>query len=368
MEWFVALATALIVGAAGVATPLYNWDLINYVASAYAWEGLTGRPLSDRVYGDVAAEVGPNVFGALTQGDYRATVHGDPEALRQQMPIVRIRVVYLGLMRLLHAAGATYPQATYLVSAAAASAAVLVLGLICRSLGLSLFVVPLVVVSCGYVRLARLSTPDAITCLATLLMVWLVLTRRPAAHAVAAVLPLVRTDFVLLSMLAAAYGWLDGRRTTAVASAFVAVSLYLGLDTMNGGYGWRTLVNVTFIGGAHPYPKTMPLATGVRPYVDAYLRGAWSILRHPHVFIYGAAVGVLWPTARRRTLPREQLAILVIMMAFVASHWVLFPVYGERFFSAPASAVLLVVLAHLSGAAPALPGGDARREAWQPLA
>jgi hypothetical protein len=221
------------------------------------------------------------------------------------------------------------------------------LGLICRSLALSPLVVPFVVVSCGYVRLARLSTPDAITCLAALLAVWLILTRRQAAQAVSAVLPLFRTDFVLLSVLLAAYGWFDGRRTSALVSGLSAFGLYLVVNAAVGGYGWLTLINFALILGAYPYPESMPIADRVEPYLDVYLRGAWTIVRHPHILIYSGAALLYWSRTGRRAMPREQAATLGIMGAFVASHWLFFPVYGERFFSSAASVVLLVVLAHV---------------------
>lgn len=356
--WFVALATTVLVGAVGAMKPLHNWDMISYVAAAYASEGLAGRELSDRVYADVAAEVGPDAFSTLVEGEYRATVHRDPESLRQQLPITRIRVVYVALVRLAHAAGATYPQATYLVSAVAAAVSVILLSLICRSLGLSLLLVPLVVLWGGYIRLARLSTPDAITCLVALLVVWLLLTKRPLAYAVAALLPLFRSDFVLLSVLLAAFGWLDGRRVVALVSALTGVALYLGLNAAFGGYGWRTLVNVTFIVGAHPYPETMAVVPGIEPYLRAYWRGVGTILRHHHILVYAGVFLLFWSRAGRQAMPREQLAALGVMAAFMAGHWLLFPVYGERFFSSAASTVLLVALAHLSRVWPLSGGSD----------
>lgn len=342
------LLTAVALAVTGATRPLYNWDLIAYVAAAYTPEGLSGRVLSDRVYQDVAAEVGPAVFATLVEGEYRETVWRDPEALRQQLPIARVRVGYVSLMRWLHGAGWTYPRASYLISAAATAGAAIVLGLLCRTLGLSPLLVPLVVVSCGYVRLARLSTPDALACLGALTAIWLWLSARTAACVVAALLPLVRSDFVLLPVLLAVADVVAARRrTAALAAALVAGALYLWVNAVAGGYGWRMLIHLTFILGASPYPDRVALARDLGPYLQVYRRGAWSAVTHPHALIYATAIVTWWRTRRRDPIPPEQAAALGVMTGFVAIHWALFPVYGERFFSAPASVVLLVLVAHL---------------------
>lgn len=347
IEWSVVAITAAVLGVVGVTRPLYNWDMIGYVAAAYTSAGLSGRALSEQVYRDVEAEVGPTLFATLVQGEYRETVWRDPEALRQQLPIVRIRVAYVALIGLLHGAGATYPQATYIISAVSVAAAVIVLGLLCRALGLSPLFVPLVALSCGYVRLARLSTPDALACLGALLAMWLWLTRRRAAWVVAAALPLVRSDFVLLPVLMAASEWRTGRWRVALTSALVATGLYAAVNAAAGGYGWRMLIHLTFIVGAFPYPERLPLTSSGDAYLQVYLRGARSVIQHPHGLIYGSALVAWWRTRRRTPMPEAQAAALGVMTAFVASHWLLFPVYGERFFSAAASVVLLVLVAHL---------------------
>lgn len=357
VEWSAVAATSLWLAIMGVTAPLYNWDLINYVAAAYTSAGLSGRALSERVYADVRAEVGPTTFATLVTGEYRQAVWRDPEALRQQVPIARIRVFYVALMQLLHRAGASLPQATYVISAAATAGAALVLGMLCRTLGLSPLLVPLVVASCGYVRLARLSTPDALACLGALTTMWLWLSGRAGAYLVAALLPLVRSDFVLLPALLAAVDVVAARRrAVAMVAALVAGGIYLWVNVMAGGYGWRMLLHLTFIVGAFPYPERLPLSSDLGPYLRVYWRGVLSVLGHPHVLIYAGALVAYWQTRLRHPMPQGQAGALGVMTAFVAVHWLFFPVYGERFFSAPASVVLLVLVAHVWRLLGAQPG------------
>jgi len=60
----------------GVIRPVYNWDIIGYVASSYYKDGFRGKELSEKTYNDIKAEVGKETFESLTKGygGYRENV------------------------------------------------------------------------------------------------------------------------------------------------------------------------------------------------------------------------------------------------------------------------------------------------------
>jgi hypothetical protein len=70
--------TAALVFFIGVARPLYNWDIVGYVAFAYHADGYRGAELSSKTYGALRGEVEADVFYILpmtesTRTPYSAT-------------------------------------------------------------------------------------------------------------------------------------------------------------------------------------------------------------------------------------------------------------------------------------------------------
>lgn len=345
--------TMFAVLAFGLCRPANNWDLIGYVAAASSADGHRGADLSRVTFDSLGAAVDPATFQLMTQqDDYRRTVFSDPVSLSQQLPFYRIRVAYVRTLRAIHAAtGMGYPKATHVVSAAFAALSVLLLAALCREVGVPLAAVPVIAVPAGMLDIASLSSPDAMACAFALLALLALLRRSGWLVVVAAVLPLVRTDFVLLSALLCAHAFIDTSRVRATVAMAVAVAAYLAAS--RGAYGWLTLFNMSFIHKS-PYPATLAPSHAFGDYLRPYVTVAMGLAMHPQGAIYGLGIFV----AGFGRQPAEALAdrtrfigLLVLPAVFVGIHLVLFPAASFRFFVFAASAIMVWLMARLSAPA-----------------
>jgi hypothetical protein len=336
------MAAALAVLGLGLRKPYNNWDVIGYTAAALSAEGCRGTGLNEATYASLRNAVDADTFTLLTQGDdYRRTVRADPASLAQQLPFYGIRVLYLRLLGALHALGAGYPQATHIVSAAFAALSVVLLALIGREAGAPPWAVPLVAACAGLVDVARLSTPDAMACFFALLTSYALLRRSMLVFVLAALLPLVRTDFLLFSLLVLGQTFAGGRRAASVAAMAAAAACYAWTVKAHGGYGWLTLFNTSLISKT-AYPAALQPSHAIGAYLRPYLTTAYSFTQQPHFAIYGLAL--VWLLVRRDTGTDERErrlcgAMCLVPLAFVALHLLLFPADTYRFFVATTALV-----------------------------
>lgn len=333
----------------GYAKPLYNWDMITYVASAFHMDGLSGQQLSEATYDLVREEVGEERFNSLIEGDYRSVVYRDPRSLEQQLPFYTPRVFYIGAMRFLSSLGFNYAESSYLVSSLFSAASVFLVALILGQFSVSVYVLPLVVLFSGLVQLARYSTPDAMACFFALTAFYMLISGRIYYLMIAAILPLVRTDFIILSLLFSVNGVLERRKLIAVSSAFVAILLYLVVNREMGNYGWLTIFNFTLI-EIDPYPKDLEFSIYWKDYLRPYISTVWNLTKHLHGLIFFLAFA-LWYTAKKKDSTELTLEdrSLWICLVFVVLHLLAFPVYKDRFFTSTAIIGLIYTLSKVRG-------------------
>jgi len=202
-------------------------------------------------------------------------------------------------------------------------------------------VLPLLVLGAGHLDVARASVPDALACFFSLLAILLALKRSRWLYVVSAVLPLMRTDYLILSVLLMAYQYRDGQRSYAMISLIGSVVAYVCVSGLWGGYGWLTLFNFTLITGAVPFPAELSISERFSDYIAPYGR-LWSPLLHSHLFvIYCLAAFVIVKKFGRQKSSREFWMLFAIPFTFLVLHLGLFPLYEDRFFGFVASLTLL---------------------------
>ncbi|MFZ5604032.1 MAG: hypothetical protein ACOY7J_16390 [Pseudomonadota bacterium] len=331
--------------------PVYNWDMIGYVAAAYHKDGYRGQELLDKTYSDIRNEVGADVYADLVGGrnpHYRQTVAADPVALEQQLPFYSIRIVYVELMRGLKRLGMEYPASTYRISIVFSVLCVFALGLLCIQQRVPLMAVPFVVLAAGYVDLVALSLPDAMACFFALLATWAVLDGRKLAYLLAALLPLVRTDYFILSCFLMGYCFWKGNRIASVITVVAVLAVYGVTNAAHAHYGWLTLFNFTFMEFS-PYPAELRLSTNPMDYIKPYIAATTTFLTHAHMPFYFLALFLLARRGKIKIVSIEasHLLLLLIPLLFLAVHLALFPLLQERFFVYSSSLVLIWIMKQL---------------------
>jgi hypothetical protein len=285
-------------------------------------------------------------FSKLVTGEYRETVFRDPSSLEQQLPFYSARVVYIELIRLFKYFGLSYTKATYVISAIFASLSVLVLGLIILEATVSIAMLPLVIMLTGYWEIARLSTPDAMACFFSLLAIYSLIRNGKLVFLVAAILPLIRTDFILLSGLLMIFTYRRGDRFISLFSLLSAAAIYILVTKLTGNYGYLTLFNFTFIGSLNPYPADIIISRRVADYLIPYGLLLQSLVSHPHTVVYALALYLFW-------VKRDQFkggkvhfyCLFFLPFVFTAAHMLLFPSHHFRFFIFSASLIFVWSLA-----------------------
>ena len=336
----VILLTSVFFLILGITSPSYNWDIVAYVAAAYHQDGLSGRKLSSATYGELKREAGGSRFKELTDGDYEDVVFKDPRSLEQQLPFYTIKVAYIQLMRFLKALGMSYTHSTYVISAIFTSASVLMIALFLLHFGVPILWLPVAATVAGYGTIAGYSTPDAIACFFALLLIYFFIKGSKASYVLAALLPLVRTDLAILSLLTMGFDFYRRRSIYPILSAAAALAMYVVINKLAGNYGWLALFNFTFI-KITPYPKQMQISGNVGAYLQAYVTGVRNFISSRHIIIY---VLVLFIFVFRKGYKKPTLeinAILMICLLYASAHFALFPVYEDRFFAFPASLLFL---------------------------
>lgn len=347
LEYGLIGLVAVLICAYGLLRPFHNWDVIGYVAAAYHADGYRGADLSKRVFGTIEADVDPKLFTALTTGPYRETVFKDPESLEQQVPFYSIRVVYVNLIRAAGRLGLNYSQASYWISALSAAAGAVLLWRIALVFGVRAFFLPILVVPFVIADLPIFSTPDALVCAYALACVLHGLKGGRYTGVLLGLIPLFRTDYILLSVLVSAYLYFTGQRRHALVGCVLAAACHALVSWLSLSYGWLTLFNFSFL-NRDPYPAAMKLVEDPAVYWLPYRAMLSRLVTQPEFALYAVVLVLVLTQLRRIREPRFFYA-LVMPTLFVAVHLALFPMYQSRFFAFAISLMSLGVIFWLQG-------------------
>ena len=339
----VILLTSVFFLILGITSPSYNWDIVAYVAAAYHQDGLSGRKLSSATYNELKREADANTFKELTAGDYVDVVFKDPHSLEQQLPFYTIKVAYIQLMRFLKALGMSYTHSTYIISASFTAASVLMIALFLLHFGVPILWLPVAATVAGYGTIASYSTPDAIACFFALLLIYFFIKGSKASYVISALLPLVRTDLAILSLLTMGFDFYRRRSIYPILGAAAALAVYVIINRLAGNYGWLALFNFTFI-KITPYPKEMQISDNIGAYLQAYAAGVRNFISSRHIMIYVLVLFIFVFRQGHKKPTSEIDAIMVICLLYASAHFALFPVYEDRFFAFPASLLFLSLI------------------------
>ena len=330
--------------------PMNNWDMIPYTAAAYEREGLSGEELRAATYRDVEEYVPEAKFASMVQrGYYRQTVYSDQTAFEQQLPFYNIRYLYISLVHFLGVFLGSFSFATVVVSAFFGSLLIFVSGLMHFSLPskVAYFLTPPLVSAAGAFSLARFSTPDAFAAFGGALMFFLFLRKRIfAAAVIIALLPLFRTDFLILSAFASIYLFFSSKRLAAF-SAIGAALLYFWVGAYAGNYGHATIFNFTLVYGPQPYPADMEISQNIGDYIRVYVRGVLAFVTGKE-FLFAIAIFVLWSTMLHKRDGVEPFGqFFFLTLAFVLTHFALFPAaFSRTYFLLIWSGLMLLIHAY----------------------
>ena len=343
---FIVISTVMLVLTYGIIRPHHNWDMIAYVATAHKEDGLHGSRLSEATYNDIRGEVSSDLFDDLTSGNYRLSVFSNPISLEQQIPFYEIKIAYIEAMRLLHTLGVPYPKTTYVISAVCSAISIVLIAAFCGHFSVSVIWVPALAAFSGYFSLSAYSTPDAMASMVALAAILTLIKKSKLAFLFGSLLPIVRAELIILSIIISYFLYLRDRRFAALAVAPIAMAFYFLINHAVKNYGWAVLYNFTFM-GIDPFPQNMRLATDPWLYLKPYFSAAQSLFSDRHFVAWGVSVYIFINFKMYKKLTEDTTVLFVVPALYSVAHIALFPVYDERFFAFPVSLICVGLLAVL---------------------
>lgn len=358
--------------------PLFNWDVLGYVACAYSLEDSDIEAVHKKTYDSVRQGVSKRTWRALTTGtSYRRKNFEDPSVFAQQLPFYRNRVLYIGSIYLLEKVGVEPAMASAYVSLGAyVLVAFILFGWTVRRMPpwLALPVALGLAFSGPLISVARLSTPDALCALfvATGLFILVELQRPRLGVLLCMAAIFVRPDVVVFALpLCVALGLFAGpHRGLSLPWAFslgaATVVSFMVLEHASGARPWWVVFHFAMV-SITPNVNSIPAGFELDTYLKAVRGGlaGWGNWFYPHVVLGGLAAWAASVGSRWRRLSSETVVLGVLVFACVV-RFLLFPRMWDRLFApyfVSMELVLVSVLASLAKRRSASDGTQARNSA-----
>lgn len=256
----------------GILHPELNYDAIPYVALAKEMRGDGGKA---EAYREFASRLGSSGFQEYVSGPYRERMYRDDAFFQVNLRFYTGRPFYIFLCSVVGSLVRSDVAATYIISAVAAALALLLSYVIAGAAGLvgnSRLAVPLTWITAGGLKLAGLSTPDALATFVSLLFVLTSITgpwkgvRAICLILLAVLMVTTRAEYLLLVTILMLLEWLLEPRHRLIATLVVvgASSTYLVIQKILAPHGYVALVNFSLI-HQFPVPDLVPHWHGYIP-------------------------------------------------------------------------------------------------------
>lgn len=326
------VSTALL----GALRPVFNWDMIPYVALAEERHGMADTARHDRAYQLVHAAAPAQDWALLTQANrYRMHQYANADAFDTQLGMYRIKVGYIAAARALNPFVPTI-HAYRLINLFALillSAAVMWWMRAGRFGRAAFFLVPVLLIA-ELPAAAQLITPDLLC--ASFAAAGLALLRRGRwlfAAACFAAATLARPDFIFFPATWLAVALATRTSVKEAASCFGAAAAAYGLTMLVGNYsGWWPHFSVSLV-------ERMDDLRAVPPFsLDVFLRGfARAMVANVTTQIWPALVmllGACWLSLRDRQSRQWDRAdrLFLALILSLAARCVVFPMPDDRLY------------------------------------
>lgn len=319
--------------------PINNWDVIGYLASLFWLEGFDAIQIHALTYSSLEAAVSPSRFTMLSEaGAYHSAVHNDPNALLAQVPFYATRILLLTMAQGLYLFGIEPIQALHLVNACAITLLwILMAQWVLPKHTSSWWLLLLLFALAGAVSLGRTVTPDALSALVAFASIKACLSKHRLAWLGPLLLPLARTDYVLLSGLICLWQFWQHKQWKWVLVAAISGSIMWSLNNWAGHYGYRIIMQFTLL-DAVAFPAQMPITWSLADYPSFLWLGIRELASGTALWLVLA--GTVYAKFRKLTFSSDEKSVLVVIGLFTAVHFLIFPAGFQRFY---VGCVLLVI-------------------------
>ena len=306
--------------------PLPTFDRYLYAGAVASLQYSDPATIHHIAHAEFDAQPSPFHFESVASEPYFADVRDHPDHFAQQMGLFRVKLGYVAVGYVLWRAGLPILVGLRLISACC----LFVVGLAVLSWTREPVLSALLVMTAPVLNIGRMVTADPLSS-ALILLALLALVRKWQALAAALLLTsiVVRSDNVVLVLIL--LGWMIWNRRMPTRAgalcAVVAVAVGAFINRFAGMYGWRVLMQHSFI-QPEAEPLTHPVLISFAGYLQA-LAGLRGILYSSMV------VWVFVATAVWRSLPENSFlrSLLPAVGLFVVVRLLIFPNFDDRVFA-----------------------------------
>ncbi len=347
--------------------PLYNWDIIPYVACVLDWQGLDNNTLHQHTFAEMHAALPLGMYDSYTQADnYRQILASNPVAFAEQLPFHHIRPLYTALNSLWFMLGVPLAKTTVLTSIVSAlwMAALVFLWLQQNGLnGIQLLVSSLLLALCsGILQISNVSTADALSA-AMLLTAFYCLQYHSINWAYCYLLLSLtaRTDNIIVIIII----WIALNtqqfkilkqtlqtlplhliywRVTQLAILFFIYGL---IQFFSAGYGWQITFYHTFIEQL-AFPAQQAIHLSFNQYLTVLLPKTLEAFYSVNSLFFNFTLLVFLnfnvENSSQNAIIKRNIFLNNYLMLALIIHLLLFPAFWQRFFIAQTAFLLITVL------------------------
>ncbi len=321
--------------------PAYNWDMIAYMACSIGMEESDFEKVHNETYTLLKNQVPESVFVELTAGDYRETMLNSSDAFKEQIPYYSIRILYISIITVLYKLGMSMTLATVVPSLLSILLLMVIIFEIAdKTIGNTLIAGTLTLILMGFppiLKLARQSTPDALSILVLTAIAILYITNknRSLIFPLMAIAILTRTDTIiwcalLLGIDAIVYRKSIPKRWLSNLFQFtLLVGLLFSLNQVFHNGGWKVVFYNSFIQRMNfPLSDTPEFSLG--EYFGVLLSSSWYFFSYFLILCLG--LFLMWNKNVLSLLSNKGIIIVGVCILTTISKFILFPAVNGRFY------------------------------------
>jgi hypothetical protein len=345
--------------------PINNWDVIGYLATFFWLEGFDATQVHNLTYSSLQASVSPERFTMLSEaGTYHSAVHAAPQALMAQVPFYATRVLLLMMVQGLNAIGIEPIQAFHLVNASAVTVLwVLMARWVSPVHKSSWWWLLLLFALAGALSIGRTVTPDATSALVAFSSIMVCVSKHRLAWLGPLLLPLARTDYVLLSGFICLWQFWQSKQLKWILVAALSGVIMLVVNQWAGHYGYRIIMQFTLLDAA-AFPSQMPITWNFSDYPGFIWLGIRELASGTAIWLVVAAL--IYAKVRQLRFSSDEKSILCVVGLFFLMHFLVFPAGFQRFYVGCALLVLGAIWrAHVRKIRPQSVGEPNKDAGWE---
>lgn len=338
---FIYLAYVLLLSLSAFFKPLYNWDMIPYVAVVLSLEQPDKQTIHRMTYEQIKQSIPPQAYANNTASSYQKEMATNYEYFSQQLPFYQIRPLYTSLIYLMYKTGINIVTAIIMISIfSSIFMSIIILRWLLNYLDsfYAYLFSFLIIHSTGILQIAQAFTPDALSAAILILSIYVLTQRQVYFAGLLLVLAIfARTDNIILVALTLSYlrffalnqyriNWIE-----YISFMLLSVCSYLSINYFANNYGWATIFHHTLIGLIHNPADYHPTVTW-SDYLRVLKQNGFETFLWVNPFLVFLLCAFISISLKAEKIYSH---LTILMILSVVIHFLLFPApFWQRFFIA----------------------------------